>query len=75
MCFFRLTRCFFSLQRFEKDDMYRLLDALDIPENYICCQRKNAPGMEALIFCDGLPTQIDGVILFPCLGGQHLSSV
>ena len=48
MCFFRLTR-FFSLQRFEKDDMYRLLDALDIPENYICCQRMNAPGMEALM--------------------------
>ena len=25
-------------------------------------------------FCEGLPTQTDGVILFPCLGGQHLSS-
>lgn len=29
--------------------MYRLLDALDIPENYICCQRTNAPGMETLM--------------------------
>lgn len=29
--------------------MYRLLDALDIPENYICCQRTNALGMEALM--------------------------
>ena len=29
--------------------MYLLLDALDIPENYICSQRTNAPGMEALM--------------------------
>ncbi|PFX33086.1 hypothetical protein AWC38_SpisGene2011 [Stylophora pistillata] len=34
---------------FEKDDMYRLLDALDIPEYYISCQRTNTPGMEALM--------------------------
>lgn len=56
--------------------MYRLLDTLDIPENYVCCQRTNAPGMEALmILLRSLPTQTDGVILFPFLGDQHLSSV
>jgi len=40
---------FFALQRLEKDDIYRLVDALYIPENYICCQRTNTPGMEALM--------------------------
>lgn len=34
---------------FGKHDMYQLLDALDIPEYYISCQRTNAPGMEALM--------------------------
>ena len=29
--------------------MYRLLDALEIPENYICCQSTNALRMEALM--------------------------
>ena len=47
--FFLLTPGFFSLQRFEKDDMYRLLEALDIPENYISGQRTNAPGIGALM--------------------------
>ncbi|XP_078364346.1 uncharacterized protein LOC144648756 [Oculina patagonica] len=35
--------------RFQKDDMPRLLDALEIPEYYICSQRTNATGMEALM--------------------------
>ena len=35
--------------RFQKDDLPRLLDALEIPECYICSQRTNASGMEALM--------------------------
>ena len=35
-------------QRFQKRDMHRLLNALQIPECYICCQRTYVTGMEAL---------------------------
>ena len=39
----------FSDSRFQKDDMERLLDALHIPEFYICQQRTHASGLEALM--------------------------
>ena len=37
------------IQRFQKGDMYRLKEALKIPENHICSQRTMATGMEALM--------------------------
>lgn len=39
----------FSDFRFQKDDMERLLHALQIPGFYICQQRTHASGMEALM--------------------------
>lgn len=39
----------FSDSRFQKDDMERLLHALQIPGFYICKQRTHASGMEALM--------------------------
>ena len=46
------------IQRFQKGDMYRLKEALEIPENY----RAIATGMEALMisFCVGFPIPTDG---------------
>ena len=41
-----LVLCF---QRFQKCDMYHLLEALQIPECHICSQRTFVTGMEALM--------------------------
>ncbi|CAH3170271.1 unnamed protein product [Porites evermanni] len=38
-----------AMFRFQKCDMYRLLEALQIPECYICSQRTFVTGMEALM--------------------------
>lgn len=46
LAFRYLVLCF---QRFQKCDMYRLLEALQIPECYICSQRTFVTGMEALM--------------------------
>lgn len=35
--------------RFEKQDIYRLRDALDVPAHYICIQGTKATGLEALM--------------------------
>ena len=43
------TGLVFSDSRFQKDDMERLLHALQIPGFYICQQRTHASGMEALM--------------------------
>lgn len=35
--------------RFQKKDMQRLVEALNLPDQYICEQGTNAPGMESLM--------------------------
>lgn len=49
MCGAGAREIVFFVPRFQKDDMQRLLEALEIPAFYICSQRTSVSGMEALM--------------------------